>query len=203
MSTTTLELRPVGPIRDGADDLTGDPGPFVAVYDSLRTAARGLLRRGEWGERSLGPTGLVNEAVVRVLGSPGVRDHADRRYVFAAALRAMRRILLDRARARKRLKRGGGRAPVPLDQVADRLVERLEGQEVDVEALDAAVEKLARWDARQAEVIHLRFLLGMRVAAIAAHLECSVSTVENDLFHARAWLRRELKREDPAAPRKP
>jgi RNA polymerase sigma factor (TIGR02999 family) len=157
------------------------------------------MRKRAWGERSLDPTGLVNEAVVRLLADPRVRNHTDRRYVFAAALHAMRRVLVDRAKARKRLKRGGGRVQIRLDDVADQVVERLEAQEVDVEALDQALEKLAAWDPRLAEVVSMRFLLNMKISAIAKHRGCCISTVENDLFDARAWLRRELGREMPGS----
>lgn len=169
------------PIPDG-------PELLGLVYEELRRTARGLMRRRAWRERLLDPTGLVNEAVVRLLADPRVRGHADRRYVFAAALRAMRRILVERARARSRAKRGGGWARIPLDQILD----RFEEQNVDVLELHDAIEQLAAWDERQAEVVTMRFFLGMKVAEIADHFGLSDSTIESDLALARAWLRRHL-----------
>lgn len=166
----------------------GESGPLVADYDSLRQAARGLLLRKAWDKRSLGPTDLVNEAVVRLLKDANVRGHADSRYAFAAVLRAMKRILIDRAKARKRLKRGGTWKRVSLDAVLD----HVEEQNLDAVELTEAIERLAAWGGRQAEVVTLCYFFRMTVAEIAPRLEVSTSTVEGDLPFARAWLRRKL-----------
>jgi RNA polymerase sigma factor (TIGR02999 family) len=196
MSLATLEAGPRECVLERAEDFSGDPGPFVAVYEGLRCAARGLLRKTAWDELSLEPTGLVHEAVLRVLGSPHVRGRADRRYVFAAAVVAMRRILVERARARKRAKRGGGWKRIPLDGVID----HLEGQAVDVVELNDALERLAQWDARQAETFTMHVVLGMTAGEIAQHHGLCEATVRGDLALARAWLRRELKDLSPTRP---
>ena len=172
----------------GAENPSGVLGSLVADYDGLRRVARGLLRRRARDVLSLGPTDLVNEAVVRLLMSPNVRGQADRRYVFAAAMQAMRRVLVEPARAGRRVKRGGAWARLPLDAVLD----YFEEQNVDAVDLDEAIERLAAWAGRQAEAVTMRYFLQMKVTEIADHLGVSVSTVEGDLTFARAWLRREL-----------
>lgn len=176
--------------------MSGDPEPFAALYDALRRVARGLVRRTAWDGGSLGPTGLVHEAALRILADAGVRGHDERRYVFGAAVRAMRRVLLDRARQRQRLKRGGGWRRVPLDDVLD----HLEAQDVDVFELHEAVEALARWSPRPAEAVTLRYFARMTVAEVADHLGVCNSTAEADLAFARAWLRRELLRRHAGPP---
>jgi RNA polymerase sigma factor (TIGR02999 family) len=189
MSLTTLEADPGALPRQAPEEFSAGPDLLVAVYEELRRTARGLMRRTAWDDRSLEPTGLVNEAVLRVLGSPHVRGHADRRYVFAAAVVAMRRILVERARARTRAKRGGGWTRLPLDGVID----RLEGQAVDLVELNDALVRLAEWDARQAETFTMHAVLGMTAVQIAGHHGLCEATVRSDLALARAWLRRELK----------
>lgn len=165
-----------------------DSTAFDAVYEELRRAAHRLMTRTAWDERSLDPTGLVHEAVLRLIRSPNLRDHADPNYVFAAALTAMRRILVDRDRERKRLKRGGNWHRVAIDP----LLEYFAVQHVDVAAMREAIDRLAEWDPRQAEVVTMRYYLGMKIAEIARHKGLSEFTVESDLRLARAWLRREL-----------
>lgn len=177
-----------GPRRVPTPNLSGETEPFVAVYEGLRRAARGLLRRGAWDERSLDPTGLVHEAAVRLLASEGVRGHADRRYIFGAAVRAMRRVLLDRAKHRQRVKRGGGWRRISLDET----IHYVDGRGMDVVELHEAIERLARWSPRQAEAVTLRYFALMKIGEIAAELDVCESTVEDDLKFARAWLRREL-----------
>ncbi len=76
----------------------GDPDHLSAVYEELRRAARRLMRARAWDERSLDPTGLVNEAVIRLLRSPNLKGNTDRGYLYGAAVQTMRRILVDRAR---------------------------------------------------------------------------------------------------------
>lgn len=185
MSLTTL----------GAEFPAG-PQILDAVYGELRHTARGLMRRTAWGERSLEPTGLVNEAVLRVLASDKVRGHDDHRYVFAAAVVAMRRILVERARARKRAKRGGGWNRIQLDEVID----RIEGQSIDVVELNDAIERLACSSPREAETFTMHAVLGMTAREIAEHHGCCEATVRGDLAFARAWLRRELRGDDRSEP---
>ena len=92
------------------------------------------MRARAWDERSLDPTGLVNEAVIRLLRSPNLKGNTDRGYLYGAAVQTMRRILVDRARARQRLKRGCGWKRLPLDGYLD----ELEARNIDVIELDEA-----------------------------------------------------------------
>ncbi|RUL84584.1 ECF-type sigma factor [Tautonia sociabilis] len=175
------ELEPEDPALEEEPDL------IVAVYEDLRRAARRLVRE-ESPSDAPQPTSLVNEAAARLLGDPAVRGHTDRRYVFAAAVRTIQRILVERARARNRLKRGGGWTRLPLDAILD----YFEEQRIDVLELHDAIERLSAWDERQAETIRMRYFMRMTVDEIARYHGLSTSTVESDLALARGWLRREL-----------
>lgn len=170
------------------DALSGGPMILGLVYDDLRRAARGMMRRSAWRDQSIEPTGLVNEAVARLLRDPALRGRTDIRYVFAAALEAMRRILVERARIRRQRKRGGDWVRLPLDQVLD----RLEAKNVDMIELEDALRCLARRSPRQAEAITLHLLMDLSVGEIAAHLGQSVTTTRLDLRLARVWLYRKL-----------
>jgi RNA polymerase sigma-70 factor (ECF subfamily) len=163
-------------------------GELIAlIYDELRRVASGLMRR-ERRDHTLSPTAVVHEAVIRLLGE-GVFDQApDRRFLFTAAARAMREVLIDHARRRAAGRRGGGRRRVALDAVVD----YLEEQGLDVVAVHEALDRLAALDGRQAQVMTLRYLGGMTVAEVAAALGISVTTVEHDWRLARAWLAGQL-----------
>ncbi len=157
------------------------------IYDELRRVASGLMRR-ERPDHTLPPTAVVHEAVIRLLGE-GVFDRAaDRSFLFAAAARAMREVLVDHARRRSAARRGGGRGRVPLDAAVD----YFEGQGLDIVAVHEALDRLAERDGRQAQVMTLRYFGGMTVAEVAAALGVSVATVEHDWRLARAWLAGEL-----------
>jgi RNA polymerase sigma factor (TIGR02999 family) len=176
--------RLLGEIRGGSagarDRLVG------LIYEELRRMASGLVGRDARG--SLPPTALVHEAFLR-LEAGDVLGHApNRRYLFAAAAQAMRRALVDHARARRAAKRGAGRQRVPLDDVLD----DFERQHLDVLALDEALDALHAADERQWLVVVLRFFGGLSVEEVAEALEVSVSSVEGDFRLARAWLRRHL-----------
>ena len=160
---------------------------IALIYDELRRVASGLMRR-ERRDHTLSPTAVVHEAVIRLLGD-GVFDQAeDRSFLFTAAARAMREVLIDHARRRAAGRRGGGRQRVALDAVVD----YLEEQGLDVVAVHEALDRLAELDGRQAQVMTLRYLGGMTVAEVAAALGISVTTVEHDLRLARAWLAGQL-----------
>jgi RNA polymerase sigma-70 factor, ECF subfamily len=148
-------------------------GELIAlIYDDLRRVASGLMRR-ERPDHTLPPTAVVHEAVIRLLGE-GVFDRAtDRSFLLAAALRAMREVLIDHARRRVAL---------------DAAVDYLEGQGLDVVAVHEALDRLAELDGRQAQVMTLRYFGGMTVAEVAAALGVSVATVEQDWRRPRAWL---------------
>ena len=159
---------------------------FSAVYDALRRVAHRHLR-GERPEHTLGTTGLVHEAWLDLAQLDHIRwpSHA---YVLAAASRAMRRILVDYAEARRAQKRGGGVALEPLDDAVAMAVSRGD----DLLALDDALDRLAEANGRAARVVECRFFGGMSVEETAEALATSPATVKRDWTVARAWLNREL-----------
>jgi RNA polymerase sigma factor (TIGR02999 family) len=159
-----------------------------AVYDELRLVARRHLR-GEREDHSLAPTALVHETYVKLVDQQRVRWQ-NRAHFFAIAARLMRRILVDHARSRAAAKRGSGRTVV-LDDV-DVETSPLN---VDVLALDAALDKLAAMDERQSRLVELRFFAGLTVEETAVTLDIAPITVKRDWAHARAWLFRELQRQ--------
>lgn len=167
--------------------MTGDPELAVRLYEDLRAAARRQMA-GERAGHTLTATALVHEAYLRIAG-PRELPMEERAHFYAAAVEAMRRVLLDHAKARGRLKRGAGLAPLSLDGPLD-LAEVERGG--DFEALDEAIQLLRRRDPRMAEVVSLRFLCGFSVADVADLLGVSERTVKADWSFARAWLAREL-----------
>lgn len=165
------------------------------VYDELRQLARRYMRRERSGH-TLEATDLVHQAYVRLARQP-VHGWQGRTHFFAVGARVMRRLLVDHARGRGRQRRGGGRHRVTLNESV------MPGADPELElaqllSLDAALEKLAALDERQAQVVELRFFSGLTVAEIAEHLGVSERTVAGDWSFARTWLRRELLR--PPAP---
>ncbi len=160
---------------------------IALVYEELRRVAAHLMRR-ERPDHTLPPTAVVHEAVIRMVGE-GVLDRAaDRSFLFAAAARSMREILIDHARRRRADRRGGDRQRVPLDLVVD----YFESQELDVVAVHEALDRLAKLNERQSQVITLRYFGGLTVPEVARALGVSVFTVERDWRFARAWLHGQL-----------
>jgi RNA polymerase sigma factor (TIGR02999 family) len=155
-----------------------------AVYDELRRLARGHLSR-ERPEHSLAPTALVHEAYLKLVDQRRVRWQS-RAHFFSIAAHVMRRILVDHARARAAGKRAG--ATVSLDDVEA----GTPPVDVDLLALDTALEKLAAVDERQGRLVELRYFGGLTVEETAAALDVSPITVKRDWALARAWLFREL-----------
>jgi RNA polymerase sigma factor (TIGR02999 family) len=174
----------------GDGDETARSRLMDAVYDELRRVARRHLRR-ERDEHSLAPTALVHEAYLRLVDQRRVRWQS-RAHFFGIAAQLMRRILVDHARSRAAAKRGSDRTVV---------LEGLEMEtaplDVDVLALDAALDRLAAVDARQSRLVELRFFAGLTVEETAAALDIAPITVKRDWAHARAWLFRELQRQVP------
>jgi RNA polymerase sigma-70 factor (ECF subfamily) len=160
------------------------------VYDEFRALARHYLAQ-ERANHTLQPTALVHEAYMKLVDQTRV-DWQGRSHFFAVAAQAMRRILVDHARSRQRDKRGGGRARVVLDEAVALSPQKDE----DVLALDECLERLAALDARQAKVVELRFFGGLSVEEVAEALGVSKRTVEGDWTFARAWLSRELRKDD-------
>jgi RNA polymerase sigma factor (TIGR02999 family) len=179
-AVTSLLARAQEGDRQATDEL------LPLVYEELRELADRFLA-GEQRGATLQPTALVHEAYLRLVGS----DRAgweNRAHFFGAAARAIRRILIDRARARGAARRGGGR-PLRLDTDAP-----LAGPEpsLDVLALDEALAKLQSIDAQKARVVELRFFGGLSVDETAATLGVSASTVARDWVFARTWLHRAM-----------
>ena len=154
----------------------------LLVQGELRRMARRLLaseqQRHDWQA-----TELINESYVRLMGWPGV-PWQNRGHFYATVARMMRRVLVDAARTRGAHKRGAGRAPVSLDDVEVAATET----DVDIVALEEALEALARFDPRPSQVVELRFFGGFSLEETAEALGVSVRTVTNDWNTARAWL---------------
>ena len=172
----------------------GDPRAaaelFPLVYEELRKVAGNKMAH-EGSNPTLQPTELVNEAWLRLAGNQS-QEWQNRAHFFGAAAEAMRRILVERARRRNRLKRGGQ-------------WERVELEEADIPspmpddnllALDEALERLAEFDARAAEVVKLCFFVGLTHEQAATELGVSLSTIERTWTFARAWLFREIEKGD-------
>jgi RNA polymerase sigma factor (TIGR02999 family) len=170
----------------------GDPRASQAllplVYDELRRLAERRLAREPAGA-TLQATALVHEAWLRLVGDDGAPgDWGSRGHFFGAAAQAMRRILVERARARRAVKRGGGAARVTLAEDAW----AAPVPDEDLLALDEALERLSARDERKARVVLLRHFAGLTVEETAAALGVSPATVKSDWAFARAWLAREL-----------
>jgi RNA polymerase sigma factor (TIGR02999 family) len=159
---------------------------FPTIYQELRRVAHRHLG-GERTGHTLGTTALVHEAYLELARLEQIR-WPGRAYVLAAAGRAMRRILIDYAVARRAQKRGGGVTAEPLDDAVAMAVTR--GDELL--ALDEALDRLGAANPRWARVVECRFFGGMSVEETAEALETSPATVKRDWTMARAWLNREL-----------
>jgi RNA polymerase sigma factor (TIGR02999 family) len=160
------------------------------VYDELRRLAASYIRRERAGQ-TLQATALVHEAYVRLIGEKA-HNWQNRTHFLAIAALSMRQILVQRARARNAAKRGGDPERITLDENLLRAPSGNTVQEIDLVALDAALEKLAALDARQAKVVELRYFGGLSVEEAADVLGISAATVKRDWTLARAWLKREL-----------
>lgn len=157
------------------------------VYSELRRLATNYLRR-ERAEHTLQPTALVNEAYLKLIDQRNARWQ-NRAHFFGIAAQLMRRILVDHARQHRAAKRGG------LDQqrISITSAERVMKQpEVDLLALNEALEELAQMDPQQGRIVELKFFGGLSIDEIAEVLSIGHATVERDWKLARAWLRRQL-----------
>lgn len=179
-----------------AQNAAGQPGAadrlLSVVYDELRRLAAAKLAREQPGQ-TLQATALVHEAWLRI-GGQEETDWRDRSYFFAACGEAMRRILVDNARSKARLKRGGDRARVELDSgLAAAPVDSL-----DVLALDDALSKLGEESPRKARLVELRFFVGLEIEEAALALSISRATADRDWAFAKAFLHAELHKGDGA-----
>jgi len=161
------------------------------IYDELRALAAAVLR-GERAGHSIRPTALVHEAFLRLVG-PREVPWQGRTHFFALAAQTMRRVLIDQARARGAGKRGGGWQRVTLEE--DAVVEA--PRELDVLALNVALEELAASDANKARLVELRFFGGLGVDEAARVMGVSPATAARQWRLARAWLYRRLKETMP------
>jgi RNA polymerase sigma-70 factor, ECF subfamily len=157
-----------------------------AVYDELRRQAARYLRREHAGH-TLQTTALIHEAYMRLVDQRHVQWQ-NRAQFFGMAAQMMRRILVDHARTKKRVKRGGSDVKVSL---ADATIP-VEERDLDVIALDEALTRLAEIDEQQSRVVELRFFSGLTVEETAEVMGISPATVKRDWSMAKAWLHREL-----------
>ena len=175
--------RLLGEARAGSD--TALERLLQILYAELHGIAERHMR-GERRNHTLQPTALLHEAVLKLLGRTRL-EFDDRNHFLRSASQAMRRVLVDHARARNALKRGGGLA-VTLDES----VEGRGADVVDMLVLDQALDRLAAAEPRWAHVVELRFFAGLEIAEVAEVLAISPATVKRDWQFARAWLSREL-----------
>jgi RNA polymerase sigma factor (TIGR02999 family) len=166
------------------------------VYDDLKRLARRQLSH-ERGDHTLQRTALVNEAFIRLAGQRSI-DWLNREQFLSLAARIMRRVLVDYARQRKAQRRGDGAKKVSLSDTREALeVEAVQAatfgeDEVDVLAIDSALQKLEQIDAPQSHIVELRYFGGLTLEETASAAGISLATVKREWSMARAWLRREL-----------
>jgi RNA polymerase sigma factor (TIGR02999 family) len=180
---------------------SGDPTAgeqlLPLVYDELRRLAANYLKQERPGQ-TLQPTALVHEAYLRLV-NPDDRQRWDSRgHFFAAAAEAMRRILVDQARSKQALKRGGGlqrrdlaEIDVAEPQLSARLLE-----------IDAVLQRFEELEPRKAELVKLRYFVGMTIPEVAEVLQISTATADRDWAYARAWLHAELRKMDSSVGQK-
>lgn len=171
------------------------------VYDELRRLAASHLAREPSG-LTLQPTALVHEAYLRLLGATEIQWQGQGHF-FGAAAQAMRRILVDRARARAAVKRGGDRRRLGMEEGLDALPDPSStpggaSGAVDLLALNRVLDRLEQRDKRQSEVVLLRYFAGLTIEQTAQAMGLSTGTVKNEWTFARAWLRRELESVGPS-----
>ena len=166
------------------------------VYDELRRLAAHRLVQEKPGQ-TLQATALVHEAYLRLVGKDGQGPSWNSRgHFFAAAAEAMRRILVDRARHKGSQRQGGEFERVELSVVEP----ALPANQLDVLAVDEAIQRLAAQDQRAAQLVKLRFFAGLTVAEAAEALGVSVATAENDWAYAKSWLKLQLSTNDTSRP---
>jgi RNA polymerase sigma factor (TIGR02999 family) len=180
----TAMLRELSEGRVGALDRL-----MSVLYEELRRLARAQLQ-GERPDHTLDSTALVHEAYLRLVESNQIQWQ-DRHHFVAVAARAMRRVLIDYARARKREKRGGGAAFVSLGAALDAPIMQTE----ELLELDEALGRLEALNDRACRVVECRGFAGMSVEETAQALRTSPATVKRDWVFSRAWLNRELGRD--------
>jgi RNA polymerase sigma-70 factor, ECF subfamily len=183
---------PIGPItqrltrlRAGDHEALDELLPLI--YDELKILARSHLAREATGH-TFGPTVLVHETYMRLAERERLAPE-DRRHFFAISAQIMRRVLIDHARARRRLKRGAGAEAVPWDDLRDFVTDEAADELI---ALEDALEQLSAINPRAAQVVERRFFAGLSLEETAESLGTSLKTIQRDWLLARAWLRKEM-----------
>lgn len=157
------------------------------VYDELRRQAHYYLRRERRGH-TLQTTGLIHEAYLKLINQKNVQFES-RTHFFAISANLMRQILVDHAKAKQRLKRGGIKSDLPLDESIKVAADE---KDIDLIELDEALQRLAKVDMRQVRIVELKFFGGLTIEETADVLEISATTVKREWKIARAWLYHEL-----------
>lgn len=171
-----------------AGDSSATDELYPAVYDQLRAIAGGYFRN-QRPDQTLQATALVHEAYLKLIDQSSA-DWKDRTHFFAVAAQAMRQILIDHARARGAVKRGKGWSRVSIRRAESDLASEGDTTLDDVLWLDEALNELADFAPRQAQIIELRFFAGLSVDEVAEAIGVSPRTVDLDWKLARAWLAR-------------
>ena len=161
------------------------------VYDELRKLAAQKLAQEKPGQ-TLQATALVHEAYLRLVDTPEAQQWNSRGHFFAAAAEAMRRILVENARRKQRLRHAGGLHRQPLEGNEPAIVPPVEA--IDLLALNEALDRLEVASPRRARLVKLRYFAGLTLPEAAALLGIAQSTAEADWTYARAWLKREMER---------
>jgi len=193
-SLTCLEMQSMSEVTRILSAIEqGDPHAaeqlLPLVYNELRQLAAQKLAQEKPGQ-TLEATALVHEAYLRLVDTDRAQHWNSRRHFFAAAAEAMRRILVERARARASLKRGGGHERLDLDTLTVASSERPH----ELLGLDEALTRLAAAEAQAAELVHLRYFAGQTMSAAAQLLGLSLRSTHRLWAYARAWLLQELER---------
>ncbi|HXI89119.1 MAG TPA: sigma-70 family RNA polymerase sigma factor [Blastocatellia bacterium] len=174
-------------IRWGEGDREALDRLIPMVYDELHRIAERYFRR-ERADNTLQPTALVNEVYLRMVNQSGV-SWQNRAHFFGIAANTMRRILVERARARNASKRGSGDYKLDLTDVSDIPAE---GSHLDLLALDRALEQLASFDQQQSRIVEAKFFGGLSIEETAEVIGVSPATIKREWVLAKAWLFREL-----------
>ncbi|MFN0098501.1 MAG: ECF-type sigma factor [Gemmatimonadaceae bacterium] len=180
-----MSSEPTHPTRETARERSDDQ--FIRLYQELRLIADRLLRKEAAGH-TLQPTALLNEAWLKLTGSPQL-ERLERTHYLAIAARAMRQVLVEHARQRRAAKRGGALTPITLTD--DQLGVSLPID--DMIDLDEALRQLGEQDERLLRVVELRFFVGLDEQETAEALGVTTRTVQRDWVKARAWLLSELR----------
>jgi RNA polymerase sigma factor (TIGR02999 family) len=197
--STTIPLSPGGTVRSASSypvtellsrwsegDTAARDALIPIVYDELRRVAKRCLG-GQRNDHTLQPTALVHEAYLRLVKQDNLEWH-DRVHFFAMAAKAMRQILVDHARRRRAVKRGGGAITMVLDEASA----SQKNASLDLIALDDALQRLAALDPRQSEIVELRFFGGLSVEETSQIVDISPATIKREWATARLWLHREM-----------